>query len=46
MMKAHEPIIEGEYKVTGDTRVIPITVEHKENYINWECNMPISTDVG
>ena len=29
MTKAHEPIIEGKYKVTWDTRVIMIVVEHE-----------------
>ena len=38
MTKAHEPIIEGKYKVTWDTRVIMIVVEHEEDDIWWGWN--------
>ena len=31
MTKTHEPIIEGKYKVTEDTRFTPISIEHKKN---------------
>ena len=31
----HEPVIEGKYKVTRDTRDIPIVMEHKEYKIHW-----------
>ena len=31
----HVSVIEGKYKVTGDIRVIPIIVEHKEDEIRW-----------
>ena len=44
--KAHEPIIEGKYKVTGDTRVIPIDVENKEEDISRACNTSLSMDAG
>ena len=29
MPRMHEPVIEGKYKVTGDTRVFLIAMEHK-----------------
>ena len=45
MQKMHEPFIEGKYKVTGYTRVIPI-VEHKDDEIQWACSTSISTDAG
>ena len=35
MTNIHEPIIKDKYKVTGDTRVIPIIVEHEEDEIQW-----------
>ena len=41
----HEPVIEGNYKVTGDTRVILI-VKHKEDEIKWMCSIYISTEAG
>ena len=31
MPRIHEPVIEGKYKVTVDTRVIIIVMEHKED---------------
>ena len=37
MAKETEPIIEVKYKVTGDTRVIPI-IKHKEDEIQWSFN--------
>ena len=30
MSRMHEPVIEGNYKVTGDTRVIPIVESEEE----------------
>ena len=45
MHKMHNPFIEGNYKVTGDTRVIPI-VEHKDDEIQWACSTSISTGAG
>ena len=45
LQKMHEPVIEGKYKVTGDTRVIPI-VEHKDDEIQWAFSTSISTDAG
>ena len=30
MQKMHDPVIEGNYKVTGDARVIPI-VDHEDD---------------
>ena len=41
----HKPGIEGNYKVTGDTKVIPIA-EHKYYEIRWACITSISTDAG
>ena len=41
----HDPLIEGNYKVTVDTRVIPI-VEHEYDKIRWTCIMYFSTDDG
>ena len=32
--RMHEPVIEGNYKLTGDTRVIKI-VEHEEDETQW-----------
>ena len=43
MLRMHEPVIEGNYKVTRDTRVIPL-VEREEDEIQWVCSMSISTD--
>ena len=45
MKKMHDLVIEGNDKVTGDTRVIP-TVEHEDDEIQWACSMSISTDSG
>ena len=45
MQKMHDTVIEGNYKVTGDMRVIPI-VDHKDDEIQWACSMSISTDAG
>ena len=39
----HKPFIGGNYKLTVDTRFIPI-VEHKDDKIQWVCSTPISTD--
>ena len=41
----HDPVIEGNYKLTRDTWVIPI-VEHKDDEIQWACSKSISTDAG
>ena len=41
----HEPVIEENYKVTGDTRVIPI-VKHENDEIQWACSTSISTNAG
>ena len=41
----HEPVIEGNYKVIGDTRVIPV-VDQKDDEIWWACSMYIFTDAG
>ena len=46
MPRMYEPVIEGKYTATGDTRIIPIAVEHKEEEIQWVCNMSISVDIG
>ena len=43
MQKMHDPVIEENYKVTGDTRVIPI-LEHVGDKIHWACSMSISTE--
>ena len=45
MEKMHEPVIEDNYKVTGDTREIPI-VEHEDDKIQWVCSTSISKDYG
>ena len=34
LQKMHDPVTEGNYKVTGDTRFIPI-VEQEDNKIQW-----------
>ena len=41
----HKPVIEGNYKLTGDTRVINI-VEHEDGKIQWACSKSISTNDG
>ena len=33
--KMHEPTIKDKYKVTRETRVIPIAVEHEGDRIQW-----------
>ena len=45
MQKVQDPVIKGNYKVTGDTRVIPI-VEHKDDKIQWACSTSSSMDAG
>ena len=45
MSRMHEPLIEGNYNVMGDTIVIPI-VEHKYDKIKWACRTSIYTDNG
>ena len=45
MQNIHESVVEGNYKVTGDTRVIPI-VEHEDDEIQWAFSTSISTDSG
>ena len=45
MQKMHDPVIEGNYNVTGYMRVIP-TMGHKDDKIQWTCGTSISTDVG
>ena len=42
MQKILEPVIEGSYKVMGDTRVIPI-MEQEYKKIQWACSMSIYT---
>ena len=37
MQKMHDPVIEGNYKVTGYTIVIQI-VEHEHDKIQWMCS--------
>ena len=39
------PITAEKYKVTGDTRVIPIA-EHKEDETQWAFNVSFSMDTG
>ena len=41
----HQPVIEGNYKVKGETRVIPIT-EHKDDEIQWVFSTYIFTVAG
>ena len=41
----NDPVTEGNYKVTGDTRLIPI-VEHEVDEIQWACSTYIYTDSG
>ena len=43
MQNMHNLVIEGNYKVTGDTRVIS-TMGHKDDWIQWMCSMTIYTD--
>ena len=43
--KMHDPVIEVNYKVTGDTRVIPI-VEHADDEIQWAFSTSIYMDAG
>ena len=45
MSRMQEPVIGGNYKVTGDNRVIAI-VEHEAVKIQWACSTPISADAG
>ena len=45
MQKMHDLVIEGNYKVTGDTRFITI-VEHEDDKIQWACSTSIYTDAG
>ena len=40
----HDTVTEGNYKVTRDTRFVPIVVEHEEDEIQWTRNTSISTD--
>ena len=39
--KMHDTVVKGNYKVTEDTRVIPI-VEHEDEKIQWSCSISIS----
>ena len=41
----HDPVIEENYRVMGETRVIPIA-EHEDDEIQWVCITSISTDSG
>ena len=45
MQKMHDPVIEGTYKVTGDTGVIT-TMEHEYDKIQLACSTSISTNAG
>ena len=45
MQKMHNAVIDGNYKVTGDTRVIQI-VENEDDEIQWACSMSMYTDSG
>ena len=45
MQKMQNPVIKGNYKVTGDTRVIPI-MDHEDDEIQWACSTSISTGAG
>ena len=45
MQKIHNAVIEGKYKVTGDTRFIPV-VQPKDDEIKWSFSTSISTDAG
>ena len=44
MPRMYEPVIEGKYKVTGDTRAIPIVVEYEEDEIQWGGSTSTSMD--
>ena len=46
MPRMNDPVIEGKYKVTRYTRVIPIVVEHEEDKTQWAQNKSIYTDSG
>ena len=35
MTRMHEPVIKVKYKVTGNTRVVLIVMEHEEYEIQW-----------
>ena len=41
----YNPVIDGNYKVTRDTGVIPI-VEHKDYEIHWSCSTSVYADAG
>ena len=43
MEMMHAPVIKGSFKVTGDTRLMPI-VEQKYDEIQWSCSTLISTE--
>ena len=43
--KIHYSVIEVNYKITEDTRVIPI-VEHKDEEMQWVCSTSIYLDFG
>ena len=43
MQNMHNPVIEGSYKATGDTRVIPI-VDNEDDEIQWVCSTSIYTE--
>ena len=45
MYNIDKPVIGSNYKVTGDTIVIPI-LEYKDEKIQWACSTSISTDAG
>ena len=45
MHKIHEPFIEVNYNITGDTGVIT-SLKHKDDKIQWACSTSISTDGG
>ena len=45
MQNMNDPVMEVNYKVTGDTIVIPI-VEHKDDKTQWVCSTLISTETG
>ena len=45
MHEIHKPVTEGNYKVKGDTRVIPIA-EHEDDEIQRVRSTSISTDSG
>ena len=45
VQKMHEPVIEGNYKLTVDTRVVSV-LEHIDDKIQWKCGTSIYTDGG